>query len=161
MGERRIITVDERLCHQRDNRLDYSAVSKLVSQCVLEHEADRTLRVADRITDRHRGHLPIRDLGSAQDETDLRPVAVRHHDIPAGRDHVDHVRRSRAYGSVLIVERGVLVVADQRVATHCDDDDRVAHVRSRAACTLRASSSNCSVARNKLPSFVNVPTCIS
>ena len=50
---------------------------QLVAERVLEHEADRALRVADRVVDRHRGHLPVGDLRAAQDEADLRPVAVR------------------------------------------------------------------------------------
>ena len=102
-----------------------AAAPKRVAQRVLEHEADRTLRVADRVVDRHRGHLPIGDLRAAQDEADLGPVAVRDHDVPAGGDHVDDVRRRRAHGIVLVAERRVLAVADQRVAADRDDCDRL------------------------------------
>ena len=49
MGERRVVVVDERLRHQRDDRLVDAATPKRVAQCVLEHEADCTLRVADRV----------------------------------------------------------------------------------------------------------------
>ena len=64
-----------------------AALRQRVAERVLEHEADRALRVADRVLHRDRRHLAVGDLRAAQDEADLRPVAVRQHDVPAGSDH--------------------------------------------------------------------------
>ena len=66
-----------------------TAPRQLVGQRFDEHEADGALRIADRVIARERSTSVCRDLGSAQDEADLRTVAVRDDDVPAGVDHVD------------------------------------------------------------------------
>src|SRR6185295_6286125 len=123
--KRGVVAVDERLRHERDDRDADAAALQRVAERVLEHEADRALGVADRVLHRHRRHLAVGDLGAAQDEADLRAVAVRQHDVPAGGDHRRDVRRRLADRVVLVVERGVRVVEDERVAADGDDCERL------------------------------------
>lgn len=61
-----------------------------------------------------------RDLGAAQDETDLRPVAVTDGQVPACFDHIRDVMGGLAQGLFLILDRDVLVVLDDRVSANGD-----------------------------------------
>ena len=122
--ECRIVEIDHRLRDERHHLLVDAATLERIHHRVLEHEADRALRVGDRVADRHRRDLAGGDFGAAEDEADLRAVAVREHDVPARGDHVDDVRRRRADGVVLVLERSVLRVADERVAADGDHRNR-------------------------------------
>jgi hypothetical protein len=62
----------------------------------------------------------VGDLGAAQDEADLRPVAVRQHHVPAAGDHRRHVAGGDADRVVLVRQRHVPVVHDQCIAAHRD-----------------------------------------
>ena len=81
-----------------------TAARQLVGQRLDEHVADGALRVGDRVVHRDRIDLGLRDLGAAQDEADLRPVAVRDHKPPTLLDHVDQMRNGAARRSRTAVE---------------------------------------------------------
>ncbi len=61
------------------------------------------------------------DLGTAQDEADLRAVAVRDDEAPALLDQIDEVDRRSHHGVELLRDGVVLRVGDERVAAEGDD----------------------------------------
>jgi hypothetical protein len=64
-----------------------------------------------------------RQLRAAQDEPDLRAVPMRQEHIPALFDHARHVFARFNGGGVLIVDRLMLRVLDERVAADGDNRD--------------------------------------
>ena len=101
------------------------APGELVAQRLDEHVPDRALGVGDGVVHRDRIHLVLGELGAAQDEAHLRPVAMGDNEFPALLDHVDQRRHRAADGLVLLRDRVVLGVGDQCVAA--EGHDRGAH----------------------------------
>ena len=60
------------------------------------------------------------DLRPAQDEPNLRTVAMTDRQVPACLDHIDDVVRRLAQSLLLIFHGDVLAVPDQRVAANGD-----------------------------------------
>ena len=73
-----------------------------------EHVADRALRVGHGVVHGHRVHLGLGQLRAAQDEADLRSVAVRDDEPPALLDQIDEMRNGAADGLVLLGDGVVL-----------------------------------------------------
>ena len=85
-----------------------AAAPERVAQRLEEHVADRALDVGAGVVHRHRRHLGDGELRAAQDEADLRAVAVRDHHLPAALDHAGDVLGERAHHRVLVGDRLVL-----------------------------------------------------
>jgi len=66
-------------------------------------------------------------FATAEDEADLRAVAVGHGDIPAGLDHAGDVIGSLVGGLVLVLDGLVLLVLNQRIAADGDDSEFFGH----------------------------------
>jgi hypothetical protein len=62
-----------------------------------------------------------RDLGTAQDEADLRTVSVPDGDVPTLFDHIGDVMRRLTGCLVLILNGLMLLVWNQRIAANGDD----------------------------------------
>ncbi len=60
------------------------------------------------------------DLRTAQDESDLRAVAVTDGHVPALLDHIRNVKGGLAQRLLLVFDGYVFIVFDQRVATDGD-----------------------------------------
>jgi hypothetical protein len=73
------------------------------------------------IVHRHGWDFADRDLGAPQDVPDLRPVAVRDHDVPAALDHRRDVDGKPLHHLVLAGDRLVIRIADERIAADRDD----------------------------------------
>ena len=89
--------------------------------------ADRALAVGAADVERHLVQLVRGELGAAQDEADLRPVAVADRHVPAVLDHRGDVPAGLAGRDVLVAHRLVLLVLDQRVAADGDNGALAAH----------------------------------
>ncbi len=63
------------------------------------------------------------DLRAAQDETDLRAIAMTDGHIPAGFDHVGDVVGGFLGGQVLVFNSLVVLVLDQGIAANSDNCD--------------------------------------
>jgi hypothetical protein len=135
IGERGIVAVDDHLRDHGDHLACEPPAPEFVVERALEHVADRALGVRIRIIHRHLGHLALGHARAPQDEAHLRPVAVGQDYGPTRRHHVGHVMRGRRGGVELVRDRLVLLVDDQRVASHCDDG---CTVRVRHAIALGA-----------------------
>ena len=61
------------------------------------------------------------DLRAAQDETDLRTIAMTDGHIPAGFDHIGDVIGSFLGSLVLILNGLMFFILDQRIAADGDD----------------------------------------
>ena len=85
-----------------------------------EHVADRALQVGSCIVHRHRRQFMDGEFRAAQDEAHLRAIAVRDNDVPAGLDHVADLTHRDRHGFVLIRNRLVVLVADQRISSNRD-----------------------------------------
>ena len=93
----RVVAIHQHLGDDRGDVLLDAALEQLVLQRLLQRVADRALRVRAAHVQRNFVHPfdLLRDLGAAQDKTDLRPVAVTDGNVPARFDHVgDVVTRS-------------------------------------------------------------------
>ena len=132
VGERRVGRVDDGLRHDRHDPPVDAPAAQLVADRLEEHVADRALGVADGVVHRDRRHLGLRQLRAAQDEADLRPVAVGDDEPPALLHELDERAGDRAHRLVLVGDRLVLGVGDQRVAAQRDDGDR-AHAAAASA----------------------------
>ena len=98
-----------------------TAPAQFVAQRLEEHVADRALRVGDGVVHRDGVDLVVGELRAAQDEADLRAVAVGDDEVPARVDQVDEMRGDRAARSRTGRGSIVLLVAHQRVAAERDD----------------------------------------
>ena len=97
---------------------------ELVLKRLLKLVPDGTLCVSSADVERHFVHAlhPVGNLGSAQDESHLRPVAMTDGEVPACLHHVGKVRSSVPEGFLLVLDGLMLCVADERVAAdgnHC------------------------------------------
>ncbi|WP_370559529.1 hypothetical protein [Edwardsiella tarda] len=113
--------INQRLGHQGDDGLGDAAPRQLVVQRLLEHVADGTLGIADRIIQRDGGDLVAGQLGTAQDEANLGAVAMRYHQIPARVDHIGDVPYAFHYGGILIGNTVASLILDQGVTADGDD----------------------------------------
>ena len=133
--ERRIVHGRRRVCVTSvTTGLSMPRRLQRVDHRVLEHEADRALRVGDRVADRHR-RAPGRSAISERRRmkptcgplpcvsTTFQPAAIMSTTCAA-------VAHTASYWSC---ERRVLRVADQRVAADGDDGDGLASCRLRLA----------------------------
>ena len=102
-------------------------LAKFVAKRLDEHVADRALQVGAGIVHRHRRNLVDREFRAAQDVPHLRAVAVGDDHVPPGLDHVGDVMSGERGRFVLIWDRLMILVADERVAA--DRDDRELLVR--------------------------------
>ena len=94
---------------------------EFVGERLDEHVADGALRVGHGVVHGHRVHLGLGQFRPAQDEADLRAVAVRDDEPPALLDQIDEMRDGTADGLVLLGDGVVLGVGDERVAAERDD----------------------------------------
>ena len=121
VGEGRIVG---RHLHLRDDG-DGVAVdaepAEVVLEVLRERVADRTLAVGAADVQRHLVQLGGGELGAAQDEADLRAVAVPDGHVPAVLDHRRDVPAGLAGRDVLVADALVHRVLDQRVAADRDD----------------------------------------
>src|SRR5262252_5810511 len=118
-----IVTVDHRLGEQAGDAIRHAPPSQLAHQRVAEDVADATLGVGHAHVEREvRSELRLGDeLGAAEDEAHLRPVAVGEDDAPAPRGEGAHVDGGGAGVLALLVDGAALALADERVAAHRDD----------------------------------------
>jgi hypothetical protein len=100
-----IVAVDHDLGHQRRDLLGDPALLELVEERERDHIADRSLGVRPDDVERGEVHLGGCQLVPAQDETDLRAVAVGDHDVPSLLDLLDRVH--------LRTDVLVLLIADE------------------------------------------------
>ena len=82
-----------RLRDDGDDGPGETAPGEFVGQRLDEHVADRALRVGHGVVDGNRVHLGLGEFRAAQDEPDLRAVAVRDDEPPALLDQVDQMAR--------------------------------------------------------------------
>ena len=95
--------------------------AEVVLEVLRERVADRPLAVGAAHVERHLVQLVRRELRAAQDEAHLRPVSVADHDVPAVLDHRGDVPAGLTGGDVLVADRLVLLVLDERVAADRHD----------------------------------------
>ena len=100
---------------------------EVVLEILGEGIADGALAVGAADVQRHFVQLVRGQLRAPQDESDLRPVAVAHDDIPAVLDHRRDVPAGLAGRDVLIAHGLVRLVVDQRVAADRHDRAPRAH----------------------------------
>ena len=104
-------------------------MEQFVLQGLLEGIADRALAVGTAHIQRdlvHAFHF-CGNFRTAQDEADLRSVAVTDGHIPARFDHIGDVVRRLAQRLVLVFHRDVLGVFDQRIAADGNDSNFFGH----------------------------------
>ena len=94
---------------------------EVVLEVLRERVADRALAVGAADVQRHLVQLGGGELGAAEDEADLRAVAVPDGDVPAVLDHRRDVPAGLAGRDVLVADALVHRVLDQRVAADRDD----------------------------------------
>ena len=90
-GERGIVSCNHDLRDDGCNVLVDSAMVELVLKRLLQLVPDGTLGVSSADVERHFVHALRGQLGSAKDESHLRPVAMTDGEVPARLDHVDEV----------------------------------------------------------------------
>ena len=125
---------------------------EVVLEVLGERVPDRPLTVGAADVQRHLVQLVSRELGPAQDEADLRPVAVSDDDVPAVLDHRGDVPAGLPRRDVLVADRLVLLVPDQRVAAdrdhctpgghHAAPNPPIVRARSAFAMCIRFSASS-------------------
>ena len=106
----------------------------LTRERLLEEVWGAGVYVTDRVVDGNRVHLVLSKLGTAQDEADLRAVAVSDDEIPAGLDQIDEVGGDRGDGVVLIRDLLVRLVAHKCVPAE-RHDCQTAHDLTRSLAT--------------------------
>ena len=94
-----VVAVDNHLGHHRRHRALDLALGELVVQGTGDHVADRSLGVGSDNVQRRLVHLAGGQLVAAQDEADLRAVAVGDDHVPAAFDHVGDVLTGLLDGS--------------------------------------------------------------
>ena len=101
------------------------AVEQLVLQCLLQLVTDRPLAVRTAHIQRNFVHTLVLggNLGPAQDETNLRAIAMPDSDIPPGSDHVCHVTGSLAQRIFLVFNGNMLGITDKRITADGNDGD--------------------------------------
>src|SRR5579872_272627 len=99
----------------------HAEAGELVREVLLEGVADGALGVRPADVERHLVQLVGGELGPPQDETDLGTVAMGDDDVPAVLDHADDVAARLLGGDVLVADRLVLGVFDERVPADGDD----------------------------------------
>jgi len=105
------------------------AAPELVGQLLLDHVAEGALGIGADAVQRHRVQLVQRQLDAAEDEADLRAVAVGQDEVPAERQQLGHVLAGLPGDLELVVDPLVLLVADQRVAADGQDREPLGAVR--------------------------------
>ena len=116
------LAIDLDLGHHRCNTLVDATLAEVVDQVLLEHVADGALRVGAAVVERDLMEFAARHLGAAQDEPDLGAVAVGNGHIPSLSDQGCDVVVGLGCGGVLILDRLVVGVGNQRVAADSDND---------------------------------------
>jgi len=120
--ESRVVRVDHRLRHNRGHGLVDPAAPQLVAQGLADLIADGTLGVGATAVQRYLVQHLLGQLRAQQDEAHLWSVAVRNEDtVTLGHDVGDVIARLTT-GPVLIEDRRVLRIFDQRVTTNSNDD---------------------------------------
>jgi len=122
-----VVGVDFGLGDDGCYRLVDTHVEEDVLQALLESVADGPLRVRAANVQRHFVQLVRGQFTTAQDEADLRAVAVGHGNVPAGLDHLGDVDGRLIGRVVLVFHRLVLLVLDQGVAADGDDGEFLGH----------------------------------
>jgi len=118
-------------CDDGERLPAHAALPEFVRERLLDHVANRPLRVRAARVERHFVQLVPRQLGSADDEADLRPVAVGDDHVVARFDDVGDVMARLAGERPLIRDGAVPVVADERVAADRQHDEiAIRHVRA-------------------------------
>ena len=121
VGEAGVVAVHDHLGHHGRHLALDAALGELVVQGARDHVTDGSLGVSADHVQRGLMHLAGRQLVSAQDEADLRAVAVGDDHVPALHDHIGDVLarlldRANLRGYVF-----VLFIEDQSVAAYGDD----------------------------------------
>ena len=142
---------------------------KLVLQVLLQGISDGALAVGTAHIQRHLVHALCLcgDLGTAQDEPDLRSIAVTDGHVPALCDHLGDVDGGLPGSLVLVFHRLVGLVLDQRIAANSDNGEllfcHVDHLIVRAMtafCACRRFSAS-SKTTELGPSITSLVTSIS
>ena len=132
LGEARVPRVHDNLRHDGGDLLLTSPAQKLVLQRLCDLHSDRTLRVSNAVCERHLVQRVLCHLRTQQDETDLRSVAVGHDNTAAAFDDGCDVACSLAGRPILVHDRHMLGIRDQRISTDGDDNQWfIAAVRFR------------------------------
>ena len=100
-----------------------TAASQLVVQILSQLIPDGALGVGSTGVERHLVQDLLGDLRAQQDEPHLWPVAVGDHDPVSCRDDARDMSAGLSRGPILIVDRHVLGIPDQRVAADGDGDE--------------------------------------
>ena len=128
MGEGGVVRRHLHLRHHRHRMPVDAEPLEVVLEVLRQRVADRPLAVGAADVERHLVQLVRRQLGPPQDEAHLRPVAVADHDVPAVLDHRGDVPTGLTGRDVLVADRLVLLVLDERVAA--DRHDRGARLHA-------------------------------
>ena len=104
MCEGQVVRVDLDLGHHRRHVLVDAPCPEVVAQVLLEHVADCPLGVGPAIVERHLVQLVARQFRAAEDEPDLRPVAVGDGNVPAVLDQRSDVLIGLPRGLVLVLD---------------------------------------------------------
>ena len=96
-------------------------LAEVVEQVLLQRVPDGALGVCSADLERHLVELTTGELRAPQDEPHLGAVAVTDGDVPSGLDEDCDVVGGGPGGEVLVLDRRVLRIEDQRVAADGDD----------------------------------------
>ena len=108
-----IVSADFDLGNDCGDRPVDTHVEKVILQALLQRVANGSLRVRAAHIEWYFVQFVGRQFGAAQDEADLRPVAVGDGDVPAVLDHLGDVARGFIGRIVLVFDRLVGFVFNQ------------------------------------------------
>ena len=117
MAEGRVVPSDPGERHEGGHRPLHPPLEEDVPDRHLQQVPDLTLALGAAHVERHRSDLVLRELLLQQDPPDLRPVAVRDHDLPPGRGDVGHAFRREPGRPAHLLGRVLLPPPQQRVST--------------------------------------------
>ncbi len=124
-----VVAVDQRLRDHRGHRRPLRPVAHHVEHGHLDLVADGALGVGAARVERHLVQLGPRELAASEDEPDLRAVAVRDHHPMTLLDEARNLLAGLQGRLVLVLDRLLLVVEDERVAAHRQDNQLAALIR--------------------------------